>query len=114
VRLGDTGQRREPTRVPEAFPAPERIDVAPLILLLIFIPIFWLLIVRPQQQRQKAHAELVASLQAGDRVEGFSGIHGTLTEVGERTVRMEIAPGVVITMAKMAVAGRIDDHTEEA
>jgi preprotein translocase subunit YajC len=88
--------------------------VAPLILLLIFIPVFWLLIVRPQQQRQQAHAAMVAALQAGDRVEGFSGIHGTLTEVGERTVRMEVAPGVVVTMARMAVASRIDEDSEEA
>jgi preprotein translocase subunit YajC len=57
---------------------------------------------------------MVAALRAGDRVEGFSGIHGTLTEVGERTVRMEVAPGVVITMARMAVASRIDDDAEEA
>ncbi len=56
---------------------------------------------------------MVAALVAGDRVEGFSGIHGTLTEVADHTVRMEVAPGVVITMARLAVAGKLDDDNVE-
>lgn len=84
-----------------------------LVLTLIFIPIFWLLIIRPQQERQKAHRTLVASLVAGDRVESFSGIHGTLTEVGDQTVQIEVADGVVLTMARLAIAGRLDDEVED-
>jgi preprotein translocase subunit YajC len=87
--------------------------VPAIILLFIFIPTFWLLIVRPQQQRQKKHRELVASLVPGDRVEAFSGIHGTLVEVHEQTVQMEVAPDVVVTMARLAVASRIDVDPED-
>lgn len=79
-----------------------------IILTILLIPLFWVLIVRPQQQRQKQHVALVDSLAVGDRVEAFSGIHGTLVEVGPTTVRFEIAPDVVVTMAKLAVAGRLD------
>jgi preprotein translocase subunit YajC len=82
--------------------------VPALILPIIFVAIFWVVIIRPQQQRQREHRAVLAALQAGDRVEGFSGIHGTLVEVGESTVEVEIAPGVVVTMAKLAVAGPID------
>lgn len=85
-----------------------------IVLLLIFVPTFWVLIVRPQQQRQRAHLEVVAALEPGDRVESFSGIHGTLTEVRDHTVRMEVADGVVVTMARMAVATKIDDEVEDA
>ena len=80
-----------------------------LLLPILLTPIFWLLIVRPQQIRRKQHHELVASLQAGDRVESFAGIHGTLTEVRDTTVLIEVAPGVVLTMARLAVADRISD-----
>lgn len=84
-------------------------------LLIIFVPTFWVLIVRPQQQRQREHVELVASLQPGDRVEAFSGIHGTLTEVRDRTVRIEVADGVVLTMARLAIANRVEnDDVEES
>jgi preprotein translocase subunit YajC len=76
---------------------------------LLIVP-FWLLIVRPQQQQRAAHRAFVAALTPGDRIEGFSGIHGTITEVGDETVQVEIAEGVVVTMAKLAVSGRVDDQ----
>lgn len=80
-----------------------------VLLTILLIPIFWVLIVRPQQKRQKAHVAIVASLEPGDRVESFSGIHGTLTEVHDTTVRIEVAPGVVLTMARLAISTRLDD-----
>lgn len=79
-----------------------------ILLTILLIPVFWALIVRPQQKRQREHAALVDSLVAGDRVEAFSGIHGTIVEVGDGTVRLEVAPGVVVTMARLAVASRLD------
>ena len=85
-----------------------------LLLTIILIAVFWAMIVRPQQQRQRAHLELIDALAPGQTIEGFSGIQGLLVEVGERTVRVEVAPGVVVTMAKAAVAGRIEDDVEEA
>ena len=80
-----------------------------VLLTIILIPVFWMLIVRPQQKRQKEHVALVASLEPGDRVESFSGIHGTLVEVHDTTVRIEVAAGVVLTMARLAIASRLDD-----
>jgi preprotein translocase subunit YajC len=81
-----------------------------LLLLILFVPLFWVMIIRPQQVRQRAHRELVGTLAAGDRVETFSGIHGTLVEVADTTVRIEVAPGVVLTMARLAVADRLRDE----
>lgn len=84
-----------------------------LLLTLILIGVFWALIIRPQQQRQRDHLAMVAELTAGDRVEAFSGIHGTLVEVHDRTVRIEVAPDVVLTMARMAIASKIDDAGDD-
>lgn len=83
----------------------------PLLLTILLVPLFWVLIVRPQQQRQAEHAELVAALEPGDRVEGFSGIHGTVVSLADDTAQVEIAPGVVVTMARMAIATRLDAPT---
>ena len=84
-----------------------------LILTILLIPVFWALIIRPQQKRTAEHLRLVESLVPGDRVEAFSGIHGKLVEVRDTTVRIEVAPGVVLTMARLAVASRLDDTDEQ-
>jgi preprotein translocase subunit YajC len=76
--------------------------------ILLIVP-FWLLIIRPQQQSRQAHRAFVAGLAPGERIEGFSGIHGTITEVGEETVEVEIAEGVVVTMARMAVSSYVGE-----
>lgn len=83
-----------------------------LILTLILIAVFWALMIRPQQQRQREHLAEVASLVAGDRVESFSGIHGTLVGVEDTVVQVEIADGVVVTMARLAISKKIDPGRE--
>jgi len=80
-----------------------------LIFTIILIPIFWAFIIRPQQQRQREHLAVVDALRPGDRVESFSGIHGTIVTVGATTAEVEIAPGVVVTMARLAISSKLDD-----
>jgi preprotein translocase subunit YajC len=86
-----------------------------LILTIILIPVFWVLIIRPQQVRQREHLDVVETLVVGERIESFSGIHGTIVEVGDTTVRVEIADGVVVTMARLAISSRVDEggHDDE-
>lgn len=54
---------------------------------------------------KKKRAQLESQLKKGDRVVTRSGVIGSLTALGERTVRVEIAPGVTVTMLKNAVEG---------
>jgi preprotein translocase subunit YajC len=75
----------------------------PLILLLLA---FVVLIVLPQRQRKKQQAQqqaLQESLVPGTPVMLTSGIHGTVAGIGEGTVDLQIAPGVVVTVARQAV-----------
>ncbi|WP_162799292.1 preprotein translocase subunit YajC [Nocardioides sp. 616] len=66
--------------------------------------VFWLLIVRPASRRQKAIAGLQSQLKPGDRVLLSSGIFATLSAVQDDRVSAEIAPGVVVSVARGAVA----------
>jgi preprotein translocase subunit YajC len=88
-----------------------------ILAMIIFIPVFWALVIRPQQkaqqEREEQHLAVVDSLAPGDRVESFSGIHGTLVQVDETTVRIEIAEGVVVTMARLAISTRIDQGGDD-
>ncbi len=72
-------------------------------LLAIFL-VFWLLIIRPQQRRQKALQQLRSSLQPGDEVMLTSGIYATLRSSDGDRATVEIAPGVVVEVASAAIA----------
>ncbi len=91
-----------------------RTPLQALPLTLVFVAIGWFLIIRPQQQRAKAQRAVVEALETGDRVISAGGIHGTLTQVDPETVGLEVAPGVVLTVARPAIARRIEvDKTPE-
>ncbi len=65
---------------------------------------FWFLIIRPGSVRRKAQAQLVASLEPGQRIMTTAGVFGTVTALDGERLSVEIAPGVVIEMLAAAVA----------
>lgn len=79
--------------------------------LLAIMVIFWLIIIRPAQRRNKALDRLRAALEPGDRVMTTSGIFGRLTAVDGERVRIEIAPGTEVEMLAAAIASREDAAT---
>lgn len=84
------------------------------LLIALMIAAFWLLLIRPNQQRQKAARELQESLAVGDRVMLSSGIYGTVIGLGDSSVNIEIAPGTAIEVARGAVATVIRDDADSA
>ncbi|MEY2418094.1 MAG: preprotein translocase subunit YajC [Actinomycetota bacterium] len=71
---------------------------------LLLLGAFYFLLLRPQQQRVKTHNNLVSSVEVGDEIVSAGGIVGRVTAIDERDVQFEIAPGVVVTLAKGAIA----------
>ncbi len=90
--------------------APEGAAVPPQSPLSAFVPfiliaiIFYFLLIRPQQKRQRDHANLVAAVKTGDEVILNSGIHGIVANVKERTLIIKVADNVKIEFEKSAVA----------
>jgi preprotein translocase subunit YajC len=82
-------------------------QLLPLIVLLVA---FYFLLVRPQQQRQKQHRELMASLAIGDRVVTVGGVYGTIRSLEDDRVGVEVAPGVTIEFARQAIARKLEDE----
>jgi preprotein translocase subunit YajC len=78
-------------------------DYAWLLWLLAIVAVFYLLIIRPQQQRQKAAAKLQSELSIGDEVMLTSGIFGTVTGIGDDHLKVAVAPGTEVKVAKGAV-----------
>jgi preprotein translocase subunit YajC len=79
------------------------VDLFPIVLL---AAMALLLFVLPARQRKKMQAQAQAlqeSLTIGTPVMTTSGLHGTVAGLGEKTVDLEIAPGVVVTFARPAI-----------
>ncbi len=89
-----------------------------LIPFLVFLVIGYFLILRPRQASMRQRQELIESLAVGDAVITAGGIHGTITATAEETVQIEVAPGVVLTLARLAIGRRVDpaaaDHENGA
>jgi preprotein translocase subunit YajC len=70
-----------------------------------FVLIFYFLLWRPQQKMRKQHQTMVDSLKRGDVVITAAGIRGTITRVDDnnRTMSVEIAPGVEVTVVKSTI-----------
>lgn len=80
-----------------------------LLLLLAVIAIFWLVVMRPARNQQRGMQRLQHEIVVGDEVVLSSGIFGVIRSVEEARVRLEIAPGVEITVARQVVVRRVDD-----
>jgi preprotein translocase subunit YajC len=77
-----------------------------LLYLALIVVGFYFLIVRPQRRRAAEQRALIAGLKTGDEVITNGGIHGTVRRLDDEVVDLEIAKGVVIKVARGAVAAR--------
>jgi preprotein translocase subunit YajC len=81
--------------------------------LLIFV-IFYLLMIRPQQQRVKQHQAAIAAVKKGDEVVTGGGVRGRVTKVGDEEVEVEIAQGVRIRLVKSTLSNVLTPNAKPA
>ena len=72
-------------------------------IILIFV-IFYFLLIRPQQKKQKQHAEMISKLKKGDRVITTGGIYGIISTVKDKTVLLKIDENVKIEVQKSFIS----------
>ena len=89
-------------------------NAGPLIFLVALIAVMWFVLIRPQRARQAAHRNLLADLAPGDEVVTAGGIIGRVSSVADDHVKLEIAPGTEIRVAKEAVTGVVRTDEESA
>jgi len=71
----------------------------------------WLFLIRPQKRRQVEQARMHEALEPGDEILTAGGIHGTLREIEDDLVQVEIAPGTIIRLDRRAVAAVVQEET---
>ena len=78
---------------------------------IILIAIMYFLMIRPQMKRQKEHKAMLDKLNRGDEVITNGGIAGTVVEIGDNFVTVEIATGVQVRIQRGAIGNVLPKGT---
>ena len=70
----------------------------------IMIVIMWVVMIRPQQKRQKELKAKQESLKVGDKIITIGGMHATVNAVSEKTVSLRLADNVFVKYDRSSVA----------
>jgi preprotein translocase subunit YajC len=80
-----------------------REGITPFIPLIMIFGVFYFLILRPQQKRQKEQHQFIRDLKRGDMVVTQAGIIGTIKTVGDKFVTLEVDQGVSLKILKSQI-----------
>lgn len=73
--------------------------------------IFYFLIIRPQNKKQKEHREMVAALGTGDEIVTAGGVLGKVTALGEQFVDVEVAHNVTVKVQRHTISAVLPKGT---
>jgi preprotein translocase subunit YajC len=89
-----------------ATPAPGTANGLSMLLpILLLIPLFYLLLIRPQQKRQKQWQQMMGGIKSGDRVTTAGGIRGTIMSIKDDAIVIRVPPdNLKLEVSKSAIA----------
>ncbi len=89
-------------------------SMLPLLLLVGLFALMYFMVIRPQSQRRKQMQQMQKSIEAGTKVITIGGLYGTVVEIDDESVTLEVAPGVTNRYARAAI-GKVlpDDEVED-
>lgn len=74
-----------------------------LILPVALLALMYIMLIRPQQQQQKKRNEMLTALKAGAEVVTIGGLHGTITAIDDKTIKLKVAAGVELVFNRSAI-----------
>jgi preprotein translocase subunit YajC len=92
--------------------APQVAMLQPILMIGSIVAIFYFLLFRPAQQRQKKTAQMLAALKNGDKVITTGGIYGTIVGIEDESIQLRIADQVKVKVQRAAVMGLQPDNKE--
>lgn len=95
----------------QAAATPKAGGTVELVMIAVFVAIFYFLILRPQNKRQKSHRDLVSSLQVGDEVIMSGGLLGKINKVQDDYLVLTISDGVDVKMQRQSVSSVLPKGT---
>ena len=83
-----------------------------IIYLVVLLAAFYFLLIRPQQQQAKRQQQVVNSLEPGVEIVTVGGIYATVVEVEDERIRVAVADGSELEIARRAVASVVPAKDE--
>jgi preprotein translocase subunit YajC len=87
--------------------------LAQLLPIFLIIAVFYVLLIRPQQKRQRQLQDTIASLKIGDRVVTTGGVIGVITTIRDTSFIIRSADKSILEIARSAVAG-VDEEPQKS
>jgi preprotein translocase subunit YajC len=100
-----------PDAMAQAAGTPGPSPLAMPIMMVAFVAIFYFLLIRPQQKKQKEHQAMLSKIAAGDEVVTAGGILGRVIEVGDNFITLEIADNVRIKVQRFQITTLVPKGT---
>ena len=76
-----------------------------LLPILLFIPLLYFMMIRPQQRRQKQWQEMLGKIKSGDRITTAGGIRGVILSIKDDSYIIRVAPdNLKLEVSKTAIA----------
>lgn len=95
------------------FALPAGFASSQLLFFVLIIGVFYLLLIRPQQNRQKKWQQMLGNLKTGDRVTTSGGIRGTILAIKDDSIQLRVPPdNLRIEVVKSAIASVTQDETK--
>jgi preprotein translocase YajC subunit len=88
-------------------------SLTPILIIAVLFGVFYLLIIRPQRNRQRRTQQMQGGVEVGKRVRTTAGIYGTVTAIDDADVELEIAPGVEIRILRRAIMDILPEDSPE-
>ena len=88
--------------------------ISTLVMFALIIGIFYFLILRPQQKRQKEKQKMLDALKKGDKVVTGGGMHGTVSGLDDKTVLLQVADNVKMKFERAAIATIVREGDSES
>lgn len=76
----------------------------PILMIVLLFGVMYFMMIRPQQKRRREAEQMQSNLAPGAEVVTIGGLYGTVIEIGDETVTLEVAPGVHTRYARPAIA----------
>jgi preprotein translocase subunit YajC len=87
-------------------------SLLPFLLIAVLFGLFYVLMIRPQRNKQRAAAQMQSTVTPGQQIRTTAGIYGTIVSADDRDVVVQIAPGVEIRMLRRAVMDVVSEDDD--
>ena len=95
---------------PAASAQPAAGGMGMMVPMLLILAIFYFMMIRPQQRKEKERRKMIEELRAGAKIVFAGGLMGTITEATEKTFKVELCPGVSVEIARSCVSGVVPEE----